>query len=304
MSSYDNIVFKMKEARGLQSDVNYRKYLTEKLDRGEPNVVVDAVVKLAISDFSPNSHMRIADFGCFTGSIINRVSLLLPKRLRQKTNFFGFDNDPEIVKEAGLLRPHISFRQHNLIEDNLNVEPFQIGIFSNVLHEIYSLKVNNQREARKLVTKCLGNIQRIINIGGFLVILDGILPDKSGEEIEVAFSQHDFYSKFIKFAESEYCIKIPYKKINNQTVKTTLGSLAAFLVKSRYLETTFWKQESHQVYNYFTKEDFREVLLTSGFMVEKQDFFEAPNIKEKLRILNSSIQIPFKNTLIIAKRIN
>lgn len=304
MSSYVNIMFKMARVKEGQVDTNYHKYLTEKLDRGEPNVVVDSAIRLVTTNFFQSNNIRIADFGCFTGSIIDRVYLLLPERLRQKVNFFGFDNDPDIVKEAELLRPHMSFSQHNFIENNLEVEPFQIGILSNVLHEIYSLKVDNKREAKKLVTKSLKNIQKFISIGGFLIILDGILPDKQEEEIDIVFLQKDYYSKFIQFAESGYCVAISYKKVDERIVRTTLGGLATFLVKSRYLDTTFWEQESYQVYNYFTKEDFKEVLFNCGFIIEKQDVFEVPNINENIKILNSSAQIPFKNTLIVAKRIN
>lgn len=305
MSSYANILSSMAAMKEGKTDPNYQKYLTEKLDRGEPNMVVDSVTELMSNDqLLQSESIRIVDFGCFTGSVINRVHLSLTESSKKKVNLFGFDYDATIVKKAALMWPQISFHQYDITETPAKIEPFQIGILSNVLHEVYSLKTNNKKEAEKLVTRSLKNIQNMIDIGGFLVILDGILPDNPEKEVDINFLQDNFYSKFIQFCKSEYCVKIPCKEVGDRTIQTTLGGLAAFLVKFRYLETTFWEQESSQIYNYFTKEKFEEVLTNCGFTVKKQDFFEVPKIQEKLKILDPTIQMPFKNTLIIAKRIN
>lgn len=285
------------------SDLNYQKYLTEKLDRGEPNVVVDTVIKLVRDCNRPDlQEIRIADLGCFTGSIINRISMSLPEPIKGKVKLFGFDSDPNIVRGASLVRPHISFHQYNLTEVPPKTKPFQVGILSNVLHEIYSLKINDEEEAKKLVTSSLKNIQDMISIGGSIVILDGILPNNKDREIDIEFLKNDKYLEFIQFTKSGYCVETPCKQVTSQIIKTTLGSLAAFLVKSRYLDTTFWKQESQQVYNYFTQEDFKEALSKCGFSINEQIFYEVPNIKNEIKILDNSVEIPFKNTLIVAKR--
>lgn len=294
----------MEKVNGVEVDPNYQKYLTEKLDNGEPNVVVDSVVRLITnSSLSQFKNFRIADFGCFTGSILNRIHLSLPESLREKIGLFGFDYDSTIIKKAKLMRPQISFRQYNLIETFPKTDPFQVGIFSNVLHEVYSLKTDNENEAKGLVINSIKNIRSAIDSEGFLIILDGILPNNHEKEVDINFLEDNLYLRFNKFIRSGYCINIPYHEIDDRTVRVTLGGLSTFLVKNRYLETTFWEQESNQIYNYFTKDDFEEVLSFCGFEITKQDFFEIPNINKELKITNPNIQMPFKNTLIIARRV-
>ena len=101
MSSYANILSSMAAMKEGKTDPNYQKYLTEKLDRGEPNMVVDSVTELMSNDqLLQSESIRIVDFGCFTGSVINRVHLSLTESSKKKVNLFGFDYDATIVESS------------------------------------------------------------------------------------------------------------------------------------------------------------------------------------------------------------
>lgn len=280
----------------------YHKYLTEKLDEGSPNIVVESVSSLIDRNFLSSKNLRIADLGCYTGSIINRVYNLLPDDLRNKTVLVGFDLDSEIINEASLTRPHISFFQQNLSEEIKKHEPFNILILSNILHEIYSPCLPDKNKAKSQVTKALSNVQKLTKPGGFIVLLDGILPDDSSKNIDIKFANTSGYDKFIKFNKSGYVINIPCKENDNLIITTTLVGLASFLSKSRYLDTSFWEQEAEQVYHYFSQEDFKESLLSYGFTITEQIFQKVDDVEKKLQILDTSIKIPYKNTLIVARQ--
>lgn len=282
---------------------SYHKYLTEKLDRGAKNIVVEIATKILLKIFNKSAkQIRIADIGCYTGSIINRVYLNLPENIRKITTFVGLDRDKKITEFASRQRPHISFMQSDLTKNPPNIKPFQIVILSNVLHELYSEKLPNIEEAKSSVIKALHNVRKFMTDNGYLVILDGVLPNNFNQLINIKFFSKREFNKFIDFSKSNYIIPIICKRVGGNILQTTIGNFAAFLTKARYLKEDYWPQEAKQMYQYFTIDEFKETLLDAGIEIEEIIPQPVQQVENKLRIIDSNIEIPSKNILIKARR--
>lgn len=286
------------------SKKDYCGYLTEKLDKGLPNIVVDTVLGLIKQNFLDSKDLKIADLGCYTGSIINRIYLSLSPEAKKNTILVGFDIDSEIIKEASVVRPHILFVNQDLSSDIKTDDTFDIVILSNLLHEIYSSSLPDTNKAKKQISNSLENVKNLTKIGGFMVLLDGILLNNPMRKIDIKFKDVLDCDKFIKFSNSGYVLDVPCEVKGNSILTTTVQGFASYLSKSRYLDTSFWDQEAQQIYHYFTKQEFNKNLLEHGFKIVDQKFQQVEDVESKIEILGGTTKFPHKNTLIISRRIS
>lgn len=281
----------------------YHAYLTRKVDRGVKNIVVDTTTKILLTKISQsNRQVRVADIGCFTGSIANRIYHDLPSSIRKKTEFFGLDKNKKIIALASRQRPHISFMKYDLSKKPVRIKPFQVIILSNVLHELYSEKLPDIEHAKRSVVQAIRNIRNLMSPDGYLVVLDGILPDNSDQSIKIEFLSKHGLREFIRFSQSDYISHITCRKLGGNVIETTIAGLASYLTKARYLKKDYWNQESQQVYQYFTANDFRKTLLSMGIQPEEIIPQPIAQVDKKLRILTPNIEVPPKNILIKARR--
>lgn len=280
---------------------SYKEYLTRKLDKGAPNIVVDTVTK-TLEELDYSRKIRVAEIGCFTGSLLNRIYLNLPLSKRKKVEFWGLDIDREIIDLASRQRPHIIFKTYDISKSMPTVLPFDIIIISNTLHEVYSDQLPNKGKARNTTKKAIKNVSNLLRPGGYLVLLDGVMPNKPNRIVKVQFLDSRTLKAFISFSESNYITPITYSSINSNTLQMSLASLSAFLTKGRYLKEKYWENEAKQVYQYFTINEFNKILKSNKLEV-KETFPQAVNrIEEKILILDSTLEIPYKNILIKARK--
>lgn len=283
---------------------SYYDYLTEKLDKGAKNIVVDITTRTIVDRLkTTDGNIRVADLGCFTGSILNRVYTNLPDKFKRRTSLFGLDNDKKILKLAAKQRPHIKFIESDLSKHVLASGPFDIIIVSNVLHEIYSTKLPNKINARQSVLETLTRMAKILSPKGYLVLLDGVLPENSRKLVKVKFIDQEFLKEFRTFAKSNYISPIKYKTLDNYVIQTNTQNLATFLTKSRYLKEKYWNNEAKQIYQYFTVDEFRKILLSLGIEIETAIPQPVTQIESKIKILTTNVKIPPKNVLIKARKL-
>lgn len=272
---------------------SYFEYLTQELDAGIKNVVVDTARQAVHKRLKEESgSVKIADVGCFTGSVINQIYTGLPEELRNRISLFGLDNDEEILVNAFKARPHINFVRCDIIDPPSFNKVFHVVILSNVLHEVYSSKLPNKRQAKNAVKSSLFHIQEMLAPGGEIILLDGLMPENANQRVVLELTEPEF-ARFFSFSQSNYIEPIRFRELRDFRIETDLRSLAAFLTKARYLEKGYWQQEAQQAYQYFTFEEFSNALLEADFIIEEV-LLQSVN--------QNNAMLPPKNVLIRARK--
>lgn len=290
-------------------DKDYYAYLTRRLDKGiSRNPVVRETEKRVEEMLKKKQVVHVADVGCFSGSVINRIYENLPVKLKDRVRLVGIDNYNEALAEGKKNYPVITFVVGDLCQKISLVNQYGIVILSNVLHEVYSDAVRGKQNftnGKKVVGFAIHNAASLLDKDGYLVVLDGIKSGFSSKSISVEFANRLALGKFLNFAKKYKAQPIKAESSPGNMVKTDIGSLAAFLTKARYLEESYWKRESLELYQYFTAMDFKKVFAKEKMEIVKFELqtFSRTEIQKQIKSITPSITIPAKNVLIVAKKI-
>lgn len=288
---------------------DYYTYLTQHLDKGtSQNPVVKEAEKRIKEIAKRKPIIHIADVGCFSGSVISRIYENLPIKLRNRVRLTGIDNNREFLNKGKKNYPAITFVVGNLKNKIPLIEQYDIAILSNVLHEIYAEKFRenlNALNGTKAVKSAIRNAMDLLNKDGYLVILDGIKPPLSSKSITVEFTNDLIFKKYFDFAKRYKALPIKAERLSGKKIKTTIGSLAAFMTKARYLNESYWEQESSELYQYFTAKDFEKILTVKRIKIVKFELqnFSKMEIKKRIESVKPSVEVPAKNVLIVAQKL-
>lgn len=290
-------------------DKDYCAYLTLRLDKGiSKNPVVKEVGKLIQEKLKRKPIVHIIDIGCFSGSLINRIYKNLPTRFRKQVRLTGVDNDRESLEKGKENYQEITFVIAGLLKGIPLIEQYDIAILSNVLHEVYSEKIQKNLGpliAAKAVKSAVRRVINLLNTDGYLVMLEGIKPSFPSKDVVIKPATSLVLEKFFKFAKKYKVVPIKLEKLPDKKIKTNLGSLAAFLTKARYLNKSYWKQESLELYQFFTTGDFKRMLRGEKMKIVKFELqkFSRAEIRKQIKSIKPDVQIPAKNVLIVVKKL-
>lgn len=289
-------------------DKDYYAYLTQRLDRGtSKNPVVREAERRIKEVLKEKSVVHIADIGCFSGSVINRIYENLPVKYRERVRLVGVDNYGEALVEGKKNYPAITFVVGDLLKEIPLVNQHGIVILSNVLHEVYSGIIQRKQDlvnGKKIIRLALHNAIALLEKNGYLVILDGIKPDFSFKNITVGFANKLVLKKFINFSKSYKAQPIKVRSLSGKMVRTDLGSLAAFLTKAKYLDKSYWERESLELYQCCTAMDFKEILMEEKMKIVKFELqtFSRTEIQKQIKFIRPNVMVPVKNVLIVAQK--
>jgi len=282
----------------------YFKYLTERLDSGESkNIVVPTAVNIICKKLKFQKKIKVLDIGCFSGAMLNRIRLNLPDGFKNRVSFIGVDKDKKVLMMGVNRYQNIIFISSDFEKDIPLVSQYDIIIFSNVLHEISS-KAKSNKNRKNIVNALIKKIRGLLCTDGNLVILDGLKPKRSNRNVVVKFATSTSCNRYKLFARRYNAIPIQAERISKNKIKTKIGHLAAFLTKARYLNKEYWKNESKQLYQYFTVDEFEELIAANKMVVEKIEpqMFSKNQINKIIDSVDPKIELPAKNILIVAKK--
>lgn len=286
-----------------QSAKDYYNYLNE-IGDGKKNIVIDTVVALLRSNLSKEEEIKIADVGCFNGVMLNVIYEKLSLKLKKKVILTGFDNDYETLDVGRAKFPYIQFHYYELNKRPPINEKYHLIIISNVFHELVSTYLPNKEKAIKKLGVAFKQIAKLVKMGGYLVLMDGLLPDKNNL-VTVNFKNSDLLKKFVYFADSShYFLPIKYTKLSSACINISLNDLAIFLTKYRYMSRTYWDMESKQIYQYYSKKEFYKLFQSNEFRITAFEPQPLSNINDIIEILDKKVFAPSKNVLIIGQKLN
>lgn len=292
-------MFKQKNSQ----ESEYFNYLNE-IGNGKQSIVIDNTIVLLESLAESYNKLSVADFGCFNGIMLATIYKNLSDNLKRNVSLTGFDSDKTAIRLGRSKFPFIKFVLHDLIQVKKQDIQYDVVISSNVLHEIYSSELPNKTQANKKVKLAFLNICKLLKDGGYLVFMDGLLPNNFNKIIKIKFIDQNLEKSFYKFAKRYRITDIHYTKNSRGHITISIKDLTMFLTKYRYLEKSFWTSESKQIYAYYTREDFEKLFHNAE--LEIKNFWPQPipiteNLVKKIKFLNQPI--PSKNVLIQAQKV-
>ena len=289
-------------------DKNYYTYLTQRLDKGiSKNPVIKEAEKRIREILKRKSVVHLADIGCFSGSVINRIYENLPIKLKDRVKLVGVDNYRETLAKGKKNYPAITFVVGDLSKKIPLIGQYEVVILSNVLHEVYSEKIQKNQSllsGKKALGLAIHNATSILDKNGYLIILDGIKSSFSSRSITIEFASRLILEEFLDFAKRYKALPIKVENLSDEIIRTDLASLAAFLTKARYLDESYWQRESLERYQYFTARDFEKMLANEKMKIVKFELqnFSREEIRRQIKSVKPSITVPAKNVLIVAKK--
>lgn len=289
--------------RKMKSKKAYFDYLTRRLDSGESkNVVIATTVDIISRQLKKNNRVKVLDIGCFSGAMLNRIYQELPDGLRKKVDLVGVDSDREAMDYGNSKYRIIKYFGANLEKKIPLTELFNVIIICNVLHELFPESEIKTRVGE--INRVFSDISKLLVDGGEIVLLDGIKPDDAKLDIEIEMISEKWGDKFERLLREYEAAELKGERLSDLKIKTNMFTLAVFLTKARYMDEEYWKSESRQLYQFYSVDNFRNMIEKAGLKVECLETQALSEDVLKAMIAPASFQgdLPVKNILIVAKK--
>lgn len=251
------------EARSRRTSLRWKSLMPTELTQGRNFHVysrqMDASVDQKLQDITP--HIKegiIVDKGAGTGLLMHILQAKLPDSI-----ILGTD-----------VSSHYTDESDDVIQVDARDQYFPDGtvdtiIFSSVLHEVYSYS--------GYVTGAVKDALKVawdeLKPGGRLIIRDGVAPPHP-QDVWIGFGNNHTKAVFYRFLKDfkgglyENLINnLPTSVFQNrQYFLVSLWLANEFLSKKDY--TTNWDQEMNEVFGFWTKNGFVEILTGLGFSIQ------------------------------------
>lgn len=281
---------------------DYINYLSE-VGKGKKNAVVDTTIELLLMMHKERSgKIIVGDVGCFNGSMLSIIQTSLPRVFKKIVAYHGFDYNKKMLLSGKHLYSYINFHFLDLLKTNSIKTKFELLIVSNILHELYSAADGNKRLGINNVERGLSNLSKMLNKNGYLVLMDGVLPNNYRRVVKVRFRSIRMLKLLDNFSES-YIIKPNVKRLGTTTVKMSLGDLSRFLSKYKYIDKKYWDIESREIYHFYTKKEYLNTLKREKIKVIKYVRFPVKGAKKIISLIPKNTVLPYKNILFVGKKL-
>lgn len=288
---------------------DYLKLRQMSLDIGLSKATVIPYALKHIFELSQTKKVvKVADLGCSEGSIISKI-----KDISEVSNveYYGFDFNKNVIDLAKKHYEGINFFEKDILTDPMEefLGKFDIILTTNTLHEVFSLYgwngEFNKHKADNALEKVLAKIYALLSKGGVFINFDGIEHDEpKNKEIIVKLKNKTVEKNMLKFKNEYKPFKTTFKKLSDLRYKTNILSLTRFITKYRFLNSSTWKLEQIESYQYYSQKDFVREFNGIGLRLESINLL-APNIESWSKVLEietPKIHFPFEHILIIGKK--
>ncbi|MBU4304056.1 MAG: NAD(P)H-hydrate dehydratase [Candidatus Omnitrophica bacterium] len=287
------------QGRVALSGEGFKKYLADMLASYEvadgKRKVMELVKKEVRRRLDQGGKVNVASIGCAQAFDL----LVLKKEFPDEPNitYMGMDTNPDIIDEAKQVAGDVHFTVQDIVEGDLSdfYGRFDVIMAVNILHEVYSFYGRHRRGDSKekidhelgifYVKKALENIKKLLTPGGNLILYDGaeVSAHEREEEITIRFKNKSTRRKFYRFAREFLPKQIRYKKafggLWNNKVTLTRQDFLRFVCEYLYVDEDRWDIEREESWQYFSIEEYVQVLYELGFTVSVDNFTPARQVE-------------------------
>lgn len=303
-------------------DRNYNEYL-KGLDSNminKINIFVDCIEN--------NKNVNVVhDIGCGSGKSTYELARKYPNM-----TFFGFDISPQAITHAKqkYRSDNINFLSHNVYEklQEENIIKSDFVICSSILHELYSYapiklqikEFNILHQVRSCyVYRALKNIYDATNDNGTILIRDFVSPPEPNIIVNLYHYNEDLMIKQKNGKSFEDYVELVKKRNLYEPLLINKSEQPNFTIYMTNMKTAYeyifrkdyfanWHSELEELYSFFSKEEYIEVLKFVGFSDIKceminNDWIIKNRLKDKIKITDISNKVvDYKYQIIITAK--
>jgi len=220
-----------------------------------------------------NQSVRLLELGCGEGQIIGT----LVDAHSQLCNVYasvGVDHNAQSLAQCRRDYPGMRWVEGDFTDPDLlaGLGKFNLVLLVNALHEVFSAAYSPELGevdvpvAKQRVAQALAGATGRLGPGGWLVLFDGLEPPGDPHQKRyIRFLNSQARDEFDTFAHQYRPFRISYREIGGPlSIELSQRDFTRYITKSIFLGKHLWETERLESYQYFTEEEFRELLARLG----------------------------------------
>jgi SAM-dependent methyltransferase len=257
--------------------------------------------------------LRVLELGCGEGQIIGAL-LSAHAQDCSLAESCGVDFSHRAIMKCRHDYPDLTFLMGDFTDPELlaGLGEFEIVIFVNALHEVYSntyseaLQAVDVPRAKAQVEQALASAVARLTPGGTLVIFDGLEPagDLQGA-VHIQFQHWPARRRFESFVREYRPFQIKFQQTADpMQVELTLRDFTRYITKSIFLEKHLWETERLESYQYFNQDEFLAALAPAGLeLIEVRTLtVNYEKWRSEVEIKTPGMDFPAEHILLLARK--
>ncbi len=258
--------------------------------------------------------LRLLELGCGEGQVIGTL-LDAHFRLCAHQTSVGVDYNAKSLTQCRRDYPGLRCIEGDFTDSDLlaRLGKFELVLLVNALHEVFSdsfspeLGEINVPSAKQRVEQALAGAAGCLELGGWLVLFDGLEPPGNPHQIlRIRFRDYQIRQEFKNFVEQYHPFRIAYREVEDPLcVELSQRDFTRYITKSIFLGKQLWETERLQSYQYFTEEEYREAFARQGLEISELRTLTMNDEKWRYRVEidTPGIEFPDEHVLILARQV-
>jgi SAM-dependent methyltransferase len=256
--------------------------------------------------------LRLLELGCGEGQIVGILADAHVELVASQA-VIGVDYNSTSLARCRRDFPGFKFVEGDFTDRTLlaSLGKQDVVLLVNALHEVFSAEVSPELgevdipAAKQRVVDTFAAVVQSLLPGGWIVLFDGLEPAGDPDEaITIRFLDDQARQNFETFASQYQPFRIAYQPAGNP-LRVTLSrhDFTRYITKSIFLGKHLWVTERFESYQYFTEQEFRDVLARSGLELSELRTLtvNAEKWRRWVEIETPGVDFPQEHILILAQ---
>jgi SAM-dependent methyltransferase len=256
--------------------------------------------------------LRLLELGCGEGQIVGTLADAHAELVASQA-VIGVDYNPTSLARCRRDFPGFKFVEGDFTDRTLlaSLGKQDVVLLVNALHEVFSAEVSPELgevdipAAKQRVVDTFAAVVQSLVPGGWIVLFDGLEPAGDPDEaITIRFLDDQARQNFETFTSQYQPFRITYQPAGNP-LRVTLSrhDFTRYITKSIFLGKHLWVTERFESYQYFTEQEFRDVLARSGLELSELRTLtvNAEKWRRWVEIETPGVDFPQEHILILAQ---
>jgi SAM-dependent methyltransferase len=262
----------------------------------------------------PGQPVRLLELGCGEGQIIGAL-VNAHSQVHLINTSCGVDYSSRAIEQCHRSYPGMSFIEGDFTDRGLmaGLGQYEIVLLVNSLHEVFSAAYSPELgevdvpEGKQRVRQALAGAVERLEIGGYLVLFDGLETSGNVQEtIRIRFQHWQARRRFDTFAREYQPFRISFQETGDPScVELSQRDFNRYVTKSIFLEKPLWQIERLESYQYFNESEFRNAFAGLELTVHELRTLTVDYEKwhNEVDIETPEVDFPTEHILILAQKL-